>query len=461
MISTLALSLALFVPQWAPGDPEPGPSADETLGLEWVNRFRADPAGEGALLMEREFPREAFPGFDREMYLAEIALLKPVPPVFFNPRLIAAARNHASYTVLNSANQEFGHKEIEGHAGFTGEWPHQRAEAVGYEGRVGESAVAYCRGGIYGNHWGNIVDDGPGGKGGMQPGRGHRALTIDARYREFGMGNVIREDGRQDIAQVYGEGSGGRLIGGVAYLDLDGDGFYDVGEGLGGVHISPGTVRGDPFRQSTFTWSSGAYVFKAGSSKALNLRATLYDLEFKGKAPAGEANHKFDIEMRQAILDHWSKLLTKQNAKLAKTPKRAAENLAFWTHRVPQLQPPSPLPQDVLDLRKRWQATSKAALDKLAKGEPCPEELRDLANLHRGSLMGDWYGDADRLSNLVKRMRQLEQSNGSASTKKRKGRRLIVEVFDFQETTQHPDLRESSGWRLALHSALTETQARR
>ncbi len=153
MLLPLALSCTLLCPQWTPDQPEPEPTADETLGLEWVNRFRAAPAKEGALLMERAFPRDAFPGFYREMFLAEVQALEPAPPVFFHTRLIAAARNHASYTVLNSKGQEFGHKEVEGRPGFTGEWSHQRAAAVGYpstHGLVGESAGAYIHGGIYG-----------------------------------------------------------------------------------------------------------------------------------------------------------------------------------------------------------------------------------------------------------------------------------------------------------------------
>ncbi len=477
MIATLAISLALVFPQWVPSDPEPEPTADETLGLEWVNRFRADPAGEGALLMEREFPREAFAGFDREMYLAEIAELEPAPPVFFHTRLIAAARNHANYTVLNSANKEYGHREIDGHAGFTGEWAFQRAAAAGYpkeHGRVGESTVAYCRGGIYGNHWGNIVDDGPGGEGGMQKGRGHRALTINPRYREFGMGNVIRKDGRQDLAQVYGEGSGARLIGGVAFLDLDGDGFYDVGEGVGQMTIQygvgykpilPGNRRTCGFGKwpvdpalPVHSWTSDAYVLSAKSNKATSIKATYFDLILEEEVPTSDANFKVDFELSER-LQAKLRILTRQlNFKTQRKVRRAQEDLAFWTHRFPALEPPSPLPEEVLSLQALWDSASQAALDKLTRGEPLDPKYTPEFKVNKNSNMGKWFQDAQALSGIMRKRQSLQASKGSASTKERKRKALSKEAFLWFLTLQNPDLHKSALQELGRIGRLAEPE---
>ncbi|MCP5020743.1 MAG: hypothetical protein GY930_03110 [bacterium] len=444
MIPSLALSCTLLCPQWAPNQPEPEPTADETLGLEWVNRFRAAPAKEGALLMERAFPRDAFAGFDREIFLAEVQALKPVPPVFFHTRLIAAARNHASYTVLNSGNQEFGHKEIEGHVGFTGEWSHQRAAAVGYpdtHGLVGESAGAYIRGGIYGNHWGNIVDDGPGGTGGMQKGRGHRALTINARYREFGMGSLVREDGRRDNVQVFGEGSGVRLVGGVAFIDLDSNGMYGVGEGLGDVRIESCSSSKGKDKVSTLSWQSGAYVMEAASTQALELRGSYFGLIFESRAPAGDFNHKFDINAKQPLLDHWVKLINDMNAKSSSKAARASQDLAFWTSEIPGLEPPSPLPSEVIPLRDRWMSTSQATLAGLAEGQPCSPGIADLAKQYQGSLMGSWYKEAKQLSDFIEQHASLLASKGSPSTRERKRKALLKNAGKWVHSMEHPDLR--------------------
>src|SRR6185436_3640692 len=80
--------------------PDPEPTVDETLILELMNRFRADPVGEVERLLK---PGESNPwrGVDWAMFTKEMKALQPAAPLVFNLKLLDAARKHSHYMVLN------------------------------------------------------------------------------------------------------------------------------------------------------------------------------------------------------------------------------------------------------------------------------------------------------------------------------------------------------------------------
>ena len=109
--------------------------------------------------------------------------------------------------------------------------------------------------------------------------------------REAGTGTFARD---KDV--IYTEGFADRkealrLAGGVVFIDKDGDGFYDVGEGVGGAVItaSDGT--------KATSWKSGGWALELASSDAVTITITLGP-HTKGLAfPAGRESVKLDLLM--------------------------------------------------------------------------------------------------------------------------------------------------------------------
>jgi len=156
-------------------------------------------------------------------------------PVAMNAQLMTAARLHSGNMFTN---QYQGHNETNG---VTITTPGDRITAQGYPwSTYGENVYAYAESVFYG-HAGLNVDWGS-GTGGMQTPPGHRNNIHNANFREIGVGIVDGVNGpvgpqivTQDMATQQ---SAFPLITGVAYYDFDGNNFYDMGEGIGGVTVT-------------------------------------------------------------------------------------------------------------------------------------------------------------------------------------------------------------------------------
>ncbi len=72
------------------------PTAEETLFLEMVNRFRANP-----FKVAKRMKPPRFGKVDMEMFVSECKALKPSPPLVFALELQESARNHSHYMNLN------------------------------------------------------------------------------------------------------------------------------------------------------------------------------------------------------------------------------------------------------------------------------------------------------------------------------------------------------------------------
>jgi hypothetical protein len=230
------------------------PTDEEQLYLEFMNRARANPAAEGERLRDTTDPDvlSAYDFFDVDLDLmvSEFAAIDPAPPLAMNERLLIAARLHT---------QDMFENEFQGHSGSDGSTLGQRVTAQGYDwASLAENVFSFGKS-VWHGHAGFNVDWGPGGAGGMQAGRGHRVNIHNANSREVGVGVVLGSNGSvgpQLVTQDFGSQHGATpFLTGVAWYDLNGNGFYDIGEGIGGITVS---VDGSTFY--AVTADSGGYA---------------------------------------------------------------------------------------------------------------------------------------------------------------------------------------------------------
>lgn len=224
------------------------PTDEEQLYLEYINRARAHPPAEGAILANTTDPdvlsAYGYFGVNLSLMQSQFAGIAAAPPVAMNAQLMAAARGHSSHMLTHSYQ---GHYETNGTIILD---PGDRITAQSYAwSNYGENVFASSESVFYG-HAGFEVDWGF-GPGGMQNPPGHRNTIHSSAFREVGLGVVNgtngvppNDVGPQLVTQDFATRSGSTpLITGVVYYDLDGDGFYSVGEGIGGVRVQvPGSA---------------------------------------------------------------------------------------------------------------------------------------------------------------------------------------------------------------------------
>jgi hypothetical protein len=229
------------------------PTDEEQLMIEWLNRARANPTAEGERLGATTDPLvlAAYNYFnlDVNLMVSQFALLSPVPPLAPSAALTTSARRH-SQDMLAHAFQD--------HQGSDGTWPQDRITAAGYQwSSCGENIFAYAKS-LWDAHAGFETDWGF-GPGGMQDPPGHRNSIHSGEFQDVGVGLVWGTNGdvgplvvTQDFA---GPAQLRACITGVAYYDLNTNGCYDAGEGLGGVEV---TVAGANYYAVTV--NSGGYA---------------------------------------------------------------------------------------------------------------------------------------------------------------------------------------------------------
>jgi len=259
--------------QYSIGDP----TDEEQYYLELINRARANPPAEGARLSNTTDPDILAAvtefGVDQAMLVAEFGALRPAPPLAFHGALIEAARGHSGDMFTNV---------FQGHVSWDGRTLEDRLRAVGYPySAAAENVFSYAQNPFHG-HAAFQIDWGP-GVGGMQgPPRGHRESIHEAAFREVGIGIVNGGNARPGTLpvgpQLVTQNFGARpdpepLVTGVAYYDLNGNGIYDVGEGLGGIRVD---VEGSEYY--AVTGAAGGYAVPVPGNGVYNVTFTGPDL---------------------------------------------------------------------------------------------------------------------------------------------------------------------------------------
>jgi len=267
------------------------PTDQEQLYLEYLNRMRTNPVAEGQRLATTTDPDvlSAYSDFsvDLNLMLAQFATNPPVAPLAMNAQLLAAARWHSSDMLANAYQ---GHFQTNGSIVMD---PGDRIKTNGYKPTFyGENVFSYADSVFHGHaafavDWGN-------GPGGMQTPPGHRDNMLFAQFREVGIGvtnGVNGMVGPQLVTQDFGtQTSDSPFITGVVYFDLNGNGFYNIGEGVGGVTVN---TPGSSF--FTTTADSGGYSLPVPADGTYTLTFTAPGLSNQIVATvSGSQNTKID-----------------------------------------------------------------------------------------------------------------------------------------------------------------------
>jgi len=290
------------------GDPTP----EEQYLLELINRARANPAAEGQLLVSTDDQeiQSALEFFevDPTSIVAEFSNYDPRPPLTFNDKLIEMARFHS---------EDMRDHNYQGHTGSAGDTLTDRFSLFGYDYlRAAENVFAYAKSLLYG-HAGFIIDWGV-------ESLGHRKNLLEFDrdsdfFREIGIGVVYTVSSSsypglrllppgifslstevgpiiitEDFALSATQPDTPFLLG-VVYDDLNGNNFYDIGEGVQGVTISLDNG------QSTVSASSGGYSLPVDSPGTYQVTASggpLSTPQIK-EVTIGQDNVKLDFLVNQ------------------------------------------------------------------------------------------------------------------------------------------------------------------
>lgn len=365
-----------------------GPTPEEVLILEYMNRFRADPTVDADRILEKGVRAN----LDRDKFRREVVELPPVAPLVFNMNLVEACRKHSQYMIYN----QMTHVQQEGKQGFVAASFSDRARIAGYPSARAENCYRDAPN-PWESHVGFVVDYGS-DPDGMQNPRGHRLSMVNGAYREVGV-SAVPHSGRMSVTHVFGtRGNVPRLAGGVVYMDLNGNQFYDIGEGVGGVKIEV-VGAGVGVR----TWPSGAYTLELPSTGEVTLVASRDGMTMRQTFPAGSENIKFDwiippaeliarvkqrVEQLEAIPDDDANERRRRSALIDLYFSRAGASAdADLAAKVEALI--APVGEEV----EAALAEMRAAIE---GGDP--QTITRTAQTGRlsfvGTSMADWYGDA-------------------------------------------------------------------
>ena len=261
------------------------PTAHEQLMLEWVNAARANPTAE----MQR-----LGIGLNDGLPAGTITST-PKQPLAFNTQVIAAARAHSAWML---ANNTFSHTGVNGSrainrmsdAGYPFVIPYLWGENVSWRGSTGSIDITAT---TRQNH------------DGLMRSPSHRVNLMADRAEEAGFGIL---QGRfvsgysynaSMVTQNFAMSAGSPVVDapfvtGVVYRDLNGNGAYDVGEGIAGV-----TLTSSVGSHHTVTSASGGYAFPVvgGSASSIVVAAEGSGLARREQTLAwnGQTNVKADF----------------------------------------------------------------------------------------------------------------------------------------------------------------------
>lgn len=262
MLTAISLPMVLFTPTvkattlYDSGNP----TAGAQLVLEYINRARANPIAEGQRL-----------GIDIHQGLPNPSLVGPRPPLAMNKILLGIAQIHTQE--MYNLNY-FSHNDPNGttpfdrmtHAGYNYLLAGENMAASGADQSAGELEDFM------------IVDAGTAG-------HPHRVNLLDlinpypcgdppCAYSEVGIGYydgvTPNSDGLTSlITEDFGATNTGSFLLGVVYNDKNGNNFYDIDEGIGGVTITPSV--GSYYAVSS---PAGGYAFPIGTSGTIMVTAS-------------------------------------------------------------------------------------------------------------------------------------------------------------------------------------------
>lgn len=239
------------------------PTALEQEQLWLINRARSNPVAEGVWLSAETNPDVAdgrnFFNVDINELQNQFAAIAAKPPAAFDLRLYEAARLHSEDQIQRDTqdhDQQFD--RVRNAFDINGDFqiqPNEEQYYGTYEpfayGSYRGNVFSYSRNSLYA-HAGFNIDWGPGTWHGMQDPAGHRLaiMAVDGNYSNVGIAAVYENDPNTNVgefvvtqnfasAQADGNTFHNKFIVGTVWDDLNGNGRYDVGEGISGVVVQP------------------------------------------------------------------------------------------------------------------------------------------------------------------------------------------------------------------------------
>jgi uncharacterized protein YkwD len=274
------------------------PDGNEQQLVWLMNRARSDPAQEGAWLawLGSGGDPEITSACNNSQWVVnmtvlqnEFALIPAKPPVAFDVRLYNAAKAHSDYLI-----------SIDGqtHDGWS-----QRIDAAGFDYTTAANIVySYSEHTIYG-HAGFNIDWGPGTDGTQDP-PGHRYAIMSVNYDYTNVGYAVVTEsnpntavgpqvitGNMAYAYTATAGHFNRFLVGTVWVDGNGNGQYDPGEGIGGVTVEP--VPGTYF---AVTSDSGGYAVPITA-------AGTYEVTFSGSSITTPVARTVTVGSTSVLLD--------------------------------------------------------------------------------------------------------------------------------------------------------------
>ncbi|MEX5728455.1 Ca2+-binding RTX toxin-like protein [Rhodovulum iodosum] len=251
-------------------------TANEQYLIELINRARLDPLGEAARYGLSDL---------NDGLAAGTLNATPKQVLAPNTFIEAAAQAHSAWML---SADTFSHTGAAGSsstdrirdAGYTLTSPWSTGENIAWQGTTGTIDLGAS---ILAHHEGLFLS------------AGHRANLLDDGFREIGVAQVqgfFTQSGTAYSSSMLTENfaTSGRtvVVTGVAYTDSDGDEFYSVGEGTGGVSLSSGGA-------SASTAAAGGYSLGVSSSAATEVTITAAGSTSVVRVDTSDGNAKLDI----------------------------------------------------------------------------------------------------------------------------------------------------------------------
>jgi uncharacterized protein YkwD len=243
------------------------PTAQEQELLELLNRMRLNPSKELDYLLNSNNKdiQDALTFFkvDTNLLKQQWSQLAPVAAVAWNDALSNAATTHNQAMIAADSQSH----QLPGEAGLG-----ERTSAAGYNfSSIRENVYAFANS-IFYSHAGFAIDWGA-GPGGIQDPAGHRVTMMSDGVREVGM-SVIAENnpstsvGPLVVTQEFGNRrdiDNQAYVLGVAFDDINKDGFYQAGEGVKDVQVKLTGINGTSYNKTINVFDAGGYQDLVGA----------------------------------------------------------------------------------------------------------------------------------------------------------------------------------------------------
>lgn len=280
--------------------------AYELYMLSLVNRARLDPVGTAA----------AF-GIDLNQGVPAGTISATPKPVLAPNSLLEQAADAHSAWMLDS--------DIFSHTGVNNSNPGQRIAATGYSARAWGENIAWqgTTGPLSARDLQSYIEA---QHRGLFLSAGHRTNILADNFVELGIGQRVGEFTGYNasmITQNFGTSGSARFLTGIVFQDRDGDGYYDPGEGIGGVDIQ---VDGQVVGRTT---AAGGY--------AVTMTNGTHAVSFSGGGQTGSVaaavtmagqNVGLDVKAASFVTTQFQSWNASLNKWLAVTPEKYAGPVA-------------------------------------------------------------------------------------------------------------------------------------